>query len=525
MGLAMPSPIIIGSTYYLVIRTPTDVKDKAKGQKASLPVGSDICAVTIGDHAKISLATKDCCEAKRRFTTAAAALERFWQSLREPPKFLDQKELVAIAGEVRKVFNEAFDRNPGQPGQWAEARVTNDAAKSGTLSGLTIPSPDQRNRDIESRFGGLLDAVCLKHGLIIPPTQRLRALSHVAVAMDEVADVNLRKSLGDYSPDDGAQKYPALEKRQEDRNDMNAITFEMVVDEEVRKRSLGQSEVPLRRSTERKFRAAAKEFAAFRSSGTVHDVTARQAEQWKEDLLAEGALSNNTIRQRIQNLKTIVQWAREHALGDLFPNGNPLDIVKLPKALSVSSSERSYTMEEARMVLLAARREEAPELRWLPWMCAYTGARISEVAQLTKADFFQVEGDWFFRLSTAGGKTLKTVSSARRVPIHPALVEEGLIQFVQQASGSGRLFPPRSQANLSEWIRERLGVSREELAPNHGWRHLFEDRCMVGSVLDTAKRYITGRSDKSSDTMYGKSEAMLPGLASEMRKYPRFQLD
>ncbi len=137
-----------------------------------------------------------------------------------------------------------------------------------------------------------------------------------------------------------------------------------------------------------------------------------------------------------------------------LPDRNPVEIVQLPKAKTVNSADRTYTLEEARQVLTAARKESAPELRWLPWLCAYSGARINEVAQLTPSDVFQVGEDWFFRLTTAGGKSLKTISSARRVPIHPAIIAEGFVEFVRSHKNqAARMFPARSQPNLSEWIR------------------------------------------------------------------------
>lgn len=85
-----------------------------------------------------------------------------------------------------------------------------------------------------------------------------------------------------------------------------------------------------------------------------------------------------------------------------------------------------------------------------------------------------------------------------------------------------RIFSTRSQQRIGEWLRDTVKITRPELAPSHGWRHLFEDVCLVGGVLDAARSYITGRSTGKSGEGYGKSEAMLPGLANEMRKVPSF---
>ena len=40
----------------------------------------------------------------------------------------------------------------------------------------------------------------------------------------------------------------------------------------------------------------------------------------------------------------------------------------------------------------------------------------------------------------------------------------------------------------------------------------------VDDVLDKARNYITGRAKGNSGAGYGRSEAMLPGLAQQVRK-------
>jgi integrase len=89
--------------------------------------------------------------------------------------------------------------------------------------------------------------------------------------------------------------------------------------------------------------------------------------------------SSPTIKQKLQNVKTIFEWARKSSLGKLFPHENPLAVVQMPEIKEVSSEQRTLTLAEARKVLTMARSETSPEKRWLPWLCAYSGARINEV--------------------------------------------------------------------------------------------------------------------------------------------------
>jgi integrase len=68
-------------------------------------------------------------------------------------------------------------------------------------------------------------------------------------------------------------------------------------------------------------------------------------------------------------------------------------------------------------------------LRWVPWLCVYTGARVAEVCQLRKEDVLDVEGIPCLRITAEAGP-LKTPNSERIIPIHSALIAEGFLTFI-----------------------------------------------------------------------------------------------
>lgn len=72
--------------------------------------------------------------------------------------------------------------------------------------------------------------------------------------------------------------------------------------------------------------------------------------------------------------------------------------------------------------------------RWVPWICAYTGARAGEITQLRGKDVVQREGRWAIQITPDAG-TVKT-GEPRIVPIHEHLIEQGFIDFVH-AKGEG----------------------------------------------------------------------------------------
>lgn len=480
--------------YYYVKRVPRDLIEKLGKERYS-----------------ISLRTKDPREAKRLCGEADVQKEREFAALRAGPVPVPFRDIVGLAGLAYRQLVESRTAEPGGGSLWRAMGQLLEHVRTGGRDAM------------RQWYGPTADGLFLESGRLPDDDSRERLIDELHKVYSLAWERLLNVSDGDYSPDVNLSRFPppppASKAAKPSSIIENAATFDGIIDAEAEKRSLGKDAVPLRAATERKFRAAASAFVAYRGSPLIATTTAKEVDAWKTAMLQLGEISNNTVRQRIQNLRTVVEWAREQTLGELFPNGNPLEIVTLPGFKSVDSDVRTYTMEEAKAVLKAARKEQAPELRWLPWMQAYSGARINELAQLTKEDFFQVEGRWFYNITTKGGKSLKTLSSQRRVPVHIALIREGLMQFVTKAKPGG-LFPPRSQPNLSEWVRQDLKIEREGLAPNHGWRHLFEDLCTKGGVLDAARSYITGRATGKSSEGYGRSQVMLPGLAREMDKIP-----
>ena len=98
------------------------------------------------------------------------------------------------------------------------------------------------------------------------------------------------------------------------------------------------------------------------------------------------------------------------------------------------------------------RKFEKPFQYWVPIIALFTGARLEEICQLYLTDIQFHESGWFFHfseelydttVSTTHQKRLKTTSSERICPVHPKLLELGLLKFVDElrGDGKGRLFP------------------------------------------------------------------------------------
>jgi integrase len=523
-GLVKRKP---SGTYYLRVATPADLLQLAKGRLVKLPCGDGFQEIKIDQATTMSLRTKDEAVALERFIRAKAALVAFWEALRNGPKGLSHKQVLALAGEVRKGWVEAFDDEPGMPVIWKQALHANLAARVGRLHPLKIGSEEQIQRDMEARFGPLADGILASKTIVTTNQSRLQLIRQIALALDEAMVVNWAKAEGDYSDNGGSSKYPAFEVQKAapaSTEPASSTTFTDIIDRREKEQAAGKDAKPLPAATLRKFRLQVGRFVSFRRSGEVATVTPEEIEAWKQSMLSAAEISNRTIGQHIQNLGTVIEWARAKSLGNLFPASNPASIIERPQYREAPSDLHAFTRAEAKTILKAARSEVLSERRWVPWLCAFSGARVNEIAQLTPDSFFQVEGFWFYRITTLGGKSLKNRHSERRVPVHPALLDEGLIQFVQASTKGGdvRLFPRRTQGNIAAWVNDDLKLKRDHLQPNHGWRHLFQDKAEGSGMEDSAVSYITGRTRGKSGEKYGKSEELLPGLARAMASIPPY---
>ena len=90
-------------------------------------------------------------------------------------------------------------------------------------------------------------------------------------------------------------------------------------------------------------------------------------------------------------------------------------------------------------------RAGASARRWVPWLCAYTGARVGEITQLRAEDVFQQDGVDAIRITPDAG-TVKT-RSTRVVPLHEHLLAQGFLNF-SRTKDKGPLFYEAKEGRL-----------------------------------------------------------------------------
>lgn len=137
--------------------------------------------------------------------------------------------------------------------------------------------------------------------------------------------------------------------------------------------------------------------------------------------------------------------------------------------------------------LPADKNAGADAAYWLPIIGAFTGARITEIAQLLVADVQQEDGQWFLRFAvTEKWQSLKRDASQRTIPMHSELVRLGLPEYAKamHEACESRLFPavPISELNNagggpSKWFSTlKIAAGFGPANTFHGWRNTIETK-------------------------------------------------
>ena len=161
----------------------------------------------------------------------------------------------------------------------------------------------------------------------------------------------------------------------------------------------------------------------------------------------------------------------------------------------------------------------------MPWLCAYTGARVGELAQLRKEDIRREGRHWIVKITPDAG-TVKT-NEARDVVLHPHLVALGFTAFVKEAS-RGQLFITLSSsggvAGPLQGVKNRIAefvrtvVSDKNVAPSHGWRHRFKTVGIEAGIEHRILDAIQGHRPRSDGEGYG--EVTIKTQAAAIAKLP-----
>ena len=504
---------------------------------------------------KLSLKTRDATEAKRLHATAMAELESRWASLRAGPRTLSELEAHALAEPVHDWWLSKYRDEPSSQTFWRldVGAKAFPPPKAFSLRDLAMPSlvPSKNEMQVlhlEMWCDGHAAQLMKEKGLVLDEANRKKLATAVARAVQRASETLQRLARGEVTTTTFNQ--PKLDEAvSQQQAGSKASTLKVGGIKLMDLFELWWTEalaVGKTRSTYISYSATMKAFSAFLKHNDADRITVEDVIGFKDLRLASvkpngRPISPKTVRNSdLAALKSVFGWAvanRKLAI-------NPALGVKVQNAAGVRIRDPGFTSDETKRLLKAAlhveRGKEAARThaakRWIPWLLAFTGARVGEVAQLRTCDIRHealagyADGVWIMSITPEAGSV--KVKKARDVPIHPQLVKQGFIQFVK-ASPAERLFlNPDARGGVSGPLRglknrlqdyARSTVNDRNVSPNHGWRHRFRSVGAEAGIEDSVIDALGGWRPPTAGRRYG--EMSLKARADAIWRLPWIETD
>lgn len=533
-------------------RIPRDVLGRVRGRVLDIPVAGEHVRVRVTAKAeaiKVSLRTRDPGEAKARHAVVSTYLSNVYRYLRATsPRSLTPDECGAIAGE--------FYRGWASSDMAARMmRITDGDAEARAVwevQGKNWEADPKR----EEKLSPLLDQFLMARGERIDERSRSSILAQAAAAKGYAYARQERRAGGDHSPDPAAVRFPALSVM-ESANGKGEAGRQTAT--KLFKSWLGHpDQKAITPSTLASYDAVFNRLRAFLvkrhgAEPPVCDLTRADIRAYIDMRSDEDGVKPKTINAvDLGAINAVFNWAVEQ---EMLTTGNPAARIKRKARKdadeggrkSLNDAEKAailkqsldYTKGERESAKLAAAK------RWVPWLMAYTGTRVGEMAQLRKTDVVKFDGRWAIAVSKDAG-TVKT-KGAWHIPIHPHLIEQGFLDFVT-AAPDGHLFltprpdlyrldappsrtkdprgilgPLQSLKNkLAAFAKDALG-SGPAPAPNHGWRHRFKAQARKNGIDKEVRDAFADHASGDVAGEYGKDE-LFSAMVAALDKIPRYKL-
>ncbi len=169
----------------------------------------------------------------------------------------------------------------------------------------------------------------------------------------------------------------------------------------------------------------------------------------------------SSINKYLSALAALFSWATMNS----YVDSNPVVGLRVAPNKRADKQRRPFTPDELRTVFGALDGKTGSAL-WLPLLGAFTGCRVGELTQLEAGDVRERDGVDVISINDEGEKVLKSNTSVREIPVHPALVEVGFLNFAAdaRARGGGRLFDVAATAYSKRFgrFRRSLGITDED---------------------------------------------------------------
>ncbi len=564
MALAMPRPFATKSgSYYLNVRVPNELREVARGRPVTLPIDGESVTVTVSDKVYVSLRTKSAREAKDRFQIALNRLAAYWDSLRTVPVALTPIQVKALAGETYRNAVDRLDADFDFNDRIEAFAEEYNATTQVFIGKGYAPKVAERLASIEMDDPRALHTYALRHGDGVMNSGEVANAAFGAEARQLAADnqmqldersvervarelVNVGKAFGELA----ARRLSSADHSDEIGKNLPTWTPpsppgktsakggrepESVAD--LYKRWCAYQTNKKAASTLRRYGPSLESLDRFWKGKDWRLIGGDEIFDWANHRRDVDGIAPRTInRNDLVAVSSVFAWATTRQ-GGRKRDENPAMGIKLDVDRQTTTREKFFKDAEVSAILLAARHAKpsrrypraSASRRWAPWICAYTGARVQEVCWLSRQDIRKEDGIWVIHFPQT-----KT-NVARTVPMHPALIDEGLLGFwekapagflfvgdVPQKEGATRSPQEQRASELAEWVQEQVKLE-DGVSPNHGWRHTFVTRAEEANISKRFSNAITGHNH-GKDVSDGYFRGRMSALKVRMDKYPRYEI-
>ena len=398
-------------------------------------------------------------------------------------------------------------------------RVTPEQAeneKDDLRWGLSVAADALKTRNyrkVENRVDALLDAEGLDKASI-KGTDTYKLLCHAMLKAEvRYLQADLGRLSGDLSPlPDTPQPSPAPAPEEP------SIRLSEAVEEYIKEKSktwkkasmkdiplqLGQfveilGDLPLKTLTSKHIREYRDILSSLPSRvGRYPEYNGKTIRQIAEmNVPDERKLSPKTLETRATNISGFLNWAEGEGYIPSAKIKSPLSRIGGKKS-KFKSTRRGFTPEELSLLFHSeeyTRDKHGKSWQfWTPIIALFTGARVEEICQLHLEDIREVDGVWCFDINAEGDKDIKTEAGKRQVPIHPFLIDLGLLRYADgmRRMKAKRLFPTiekrsstgKYSGTVTQWFtryRRKCGLGGGEGEHSqlvfHSFRHTFISFC------------------------------------------------
>jgi integrase len=509
-----------------------------------------------------TLDTKDPAVARVRYAKVSAEVEARWANLRAGPRPLSESEAHTLAGSVHDEWIRIHRADPTfqlgwhtqlYPTLWTATPLPAVAPQAGIPGEMPITNVFYRS--MRHRCFEEADQLLTEHGMVVDEWSRTKLARAVGAALQrasltigraaqgevslDVPPAHPRSEIGPGQADASSSAPPTLSLARIPQNTTKPLSLTGLF-EAWWQEAKAAGRKP---STHESYEKTIRYLIAFLKHDDATRVTREDIVAFKDYRLRTPHRqtgkkpSPRTVKNSdLSALKTVFGWAVMN--GRLSTNPAANLSIKLGKKQQLRPKGFVEAEAEAQAILSAAihyvpgpkeSTRTAAAKRWLPWLCAFSGARVGEMGQLRRQDLRR-EGDlWVLRITPEAG-TVKN-DEAREIILHQQLIELGFPAFVE-ASAEGPLFLTPGEggdvlgplAGLLNRMREfiRPIVPDPRVQPNHGWRHLFTTICEEAGINYRVYNAIMGHAGRTAADNYG--DVTLKAQASAIRKLPSFDM-